>query len=184
MNQWISDMNDGWIIFSWFSFRVLSHRHGWLKRTEQTVTSSTCSDVNVVIVRFICIPTYAYDDETVNFLMRFVCRRFDFYLDVDLNAQFIFSCLFWGDLLGSWMETLLSSQNCWRTLKWERPVGRYTFTTLCSLSSFTVLFQCPQSDWDFLSALSVPASRLPSAVRNARFSSFPCQLSIITVIIW
>lgn len=93
------------------------------------------------------------------FHMRFVWLRFDVYLDswylhnVDLNAQFTFFCLF-RHLLGSWMETLLSSQKCWRTLKWERPIGRYTFTTLCSLSSFIVLFQCPHSDWDFLRALN------------------------------
>ena len=29
-----------------------------------------------------------------------------------------------------------------------------------------------------------PISRLPHAVRNAQFRSFPCQLSIITVVIW
>lgn len=179
MNQWISDMNDGVIIFSWFSFRVPSHCHGWLKRTEQFVMSSTCSGVSVVM-QFICccaveapewkksyIYTWSWDCNlpqtdtciVLVFHMRFVWLRFDVYLDswylhnVDLNAQFTFFCLFWH-LLGSWMETLLSSQKCWRTLKWERPIGRYTFTTLCSLSSFIVLFQCPHSDSDFLRALN------------------------------
>ena len=91
------------------------------------------------------------------FHMRFVCLRFDIYLDswyshnVDLNAQF-----------------------------------RYTFTTLCSLSSFTVLFQCPHSDWDFLERYMehkmckvVPKQSYPWHVHYSSAGCQWCNMAII-----